>query len=163
MKICSRCKEEKSLKCFGSNERAPDGLMYWCRECVRIRVGELRHGAEKFKKQVSVKGNDEFIQEKKLRLCIKCGNEIKSSDAKLSVKFAVRCEECRRTLEKEEKEKFLNRKQEIRKEIYGSETKVCIWCGKTKFKHEFRDSRVTEDGLSKKCDTCSVRGCHKSC
>ena len=34
MKICTKCKLEKSFNFFSTNKKAKDGLHSWCRECV---------------------------------------------------------------------------------------------------------------------------------
>lgn len=35
-KRCSRCREEKSLECFGVDQSRKDGLNVWCKECKRV-------------------------------------------------------------------------------------------------------------------------------
>ena len=42
LKRCSRCHELKAPGEFGLNATTPDGLMYYCRPCVRIRQKEYR-------------------------------------------------------------------------------------------------------------------------
>lgn len=42
LKRCSCCHELKSPKEFGLNATTPDGLMYYCRSCVRVRQKEYR-------------------------------------------------------------------------------------------------------------------------
>lgn len=36
-KICSKCKQEKSVSCFSTNSKAKDGLHSWCRDCVNFQ------------------------------------------------------------------------------------------------------------------------------
>jgi hypothetical protein len=42
LKRCSCCHELKAPEEFGLNATTPDGLMYYCRGCVRIRQKEYR-------------------------------------------------------------------------------------------------------------------------
>jgi hypothetical protein len=35
-KMCSKCKEEKLLKCFGKNKREKDGIHYTCKNCCKV-------------------------------------------------------------------------------------------------------------------------------
>ena len=35
MKICSKCKEEKSLDCFSKNKWRKDGLSHYCKQCKK--------------------------------------------------------------------------------------------------------------------------------
>jgi hypothetical protein len=41
-KICSKCKQEKSLDCFGPHKRTKDKKNSWCRDCLRINMQERR-------------------------------------------------------------------------------------------------------------------------
>jgi len=36
MKICTKCKKNKSLKKFSKHAGRPDGLQGWCKECVNM-------------------------------------------------------------------------------------------------------------------------------
>jgi hypothetical protein len=38
MKSCSKCKENKLVEEFHKNRRAPDGLEYYCKSCVSVRM-----------------------------------------------------------------------------------------------------------------------------
>jgi hypothetical protein len=42
MKVCSRCKEEKSLLEFGIDKKTKDGRNCYCKECAKIRGREYR-------------------------------------------------------------------------------------------------------------------------
>jgi 5-methylcytosine-specific restriction endonuclease McrA len=37
MKLCTKCKSQKSLSLFSTNKKAKDGLHSWCRDCVNIQ------------------------------------------------------------------------------------------------------------------------------
>jgi hypothetical protein len=39
-KVCSNCKEEKSLENFGKNINSKDGLNYRCKECVILSLSK---------------------------------------------------------------------------------------------------------------------------
>ena len=34
-KTCSKCRKDKPLDQFGNDKKSPDGLAYWCKECIR--------------------------------------------------------------------------------------------------------------------------------
>jgi len=42
VKICSRCRAEKDISDFGKRSDRPDGLQYFCKQCARRAVAEIR-------------------------------------------------------------------------------------------------------------------------
>lgn len=36
-KVCTKCKESKSVFCFSQNKKARDGLESWCKDCSNNR------------------------------------------------------------------------------------------------------------------------------
>jgi hypothetical protein len=51
MKICSKCKKEKSVDCFGKNKARRGGLQAYCRECDRKSSAEYRLSNPKHAKE----------------------------------------------------------------------------------------------------------------
>lgn len=43
MKVCGRCKEEKSESEFNKNARKPDGLQYQCRSCTKTHYKNVTY------------------------------------------------------------------------------------------------------------------------
>jgi len=41
-KYCSKCKTIKAFDCFGKNKSLPDGLTYWCKECLSEYMDKTR-------------------------------------------------------------------------------------------------------------------------
>lgn len=47
-KTCKKCATEKSLDCFSRAAKSPDGLQYWCKDCMRINeVARYRANPER--------------------------------------------------------------------------------------------------------------------
>lgn len=54
MKLCGKCKENKSLSCFGKNKRRANGLQTWCKSCMNANSREYYAlNSEKMKSQIS--------------------------------------------------------------------------------------------------------------
>lgn len=53
MKICTKCKTEKSLDCFSTNKKNKDGLHSWCKLCVnesrKLKKDIYIHTARKYR------------------------------------------------------------------------------------------------------------------
>lgn len=67
MKICSKCKIEKSLDSFGRDKRLKSGLFSWCRKCCTERkVADYKNDPEKFRarKRLEYVNNRETILER---------------------------------------------------------------------------------------------------
>lgn len=54
MKLCYRCKVEKSKIQFNASTRSPDGLHSWCKICVRARNAERRQNDPTYKEKLKV-------------------------------------------------------------------------------------------------------------
>lgn len=66
-KVCTNCKEEKSLENFGVNKKSKDGLNCRCKECIIILSKEYREKYPERKKESSKKyilRNKEKIKQK---------------------------------------------------------------------------------------------------
>lgn len=80
-KICSKCKEEKSITEFHKNKNHKDGLAHWCKECCKeYHKKYYQENREKLLKQ-SKEYSREYYQKKKAFVinykvnkgCIVCG------------------------------------------------------------------------------------------
>lgn len=70
MKICSRCKQSKSLNSFGSNKSKKDGLHYYCKECVSFfnttYKKEWRKNGGSLKEKISLESSKKRMISKKI-------------------------------------------------------------------------------------------------
>jgi transketolase len=68
MKVCAKCKQEKSLECFSKNRAAKDGKVCYCRECRKDIQKKWREKNKEYFKEYSKKyreENKEKIKEKR--------------------------------------------------------------------------------------------------
>lgn len=72
MKICGKCKEEKTAAEFSKSKSSKDGLQGYCKECMRDRYRELNPKKEKKPKSIKEKK----VRGRKIELiCKRCGSE----------------------------------------------------------------------------------------
>lgn len=79
-KICSKCKNLKSLELFRKNKQTKDGLMHVCKECIKIVDKIYREKNAGYNKEY-VKNNSEKIKQYQKEYQIK--NQKKIKDQKL--------------------------------------------------------------------------------
>lgn len=60
MKVCTKCKEEKSLDCFSTGEKSKGTLHSWCKSCVNID--------RKLKQSVYIKTQQKYRKENLLKI-----------------------------------------------------------------------------------------------
>lgn len=51
MKVCTKCKQKKSIKSFSKNIDAKSGLAYWCKNCVK-KKNKIWKNKNKVKKRL---------------------------------------------------------------------------------------------------------------
>jgi ribosomal protein S27AE len=67
MKTCTKCKEEKEIKCFSANNKSKDGRAWWCKKCVNDHT-TLRYQANRTARKEYEKMRDKQPHRKKLVL-----------------------------------------------------------------------------------------------
>ena len=76
MKVCSACKETKSLSKFNKDSSRKDGLQYWCTECSRKRYRETDHvNTREYGKQRVADTKEKMVEYLKNKQCINCGED----------------------------------------------------------------------------------------
>jgi len=81
MKICTSCKESKSLDMFHKNKSKKDGLQNECKECCKLRDKKYynKYGSSKYveNSKKNYERNKEFVRRYKqiFGKCIDCGIE----------------------------------------------------------------------------------------
>lgn len=100
VKKCSRCCQEKSLEEFSIDKKRKDGLMVYCKGCVKIRYLENKDKYKKTKKEYYENNRDNEFSGNldDDRECFKC-NEIKkvcdfSKDRSKKDGLMIYCKEC---------------------------------------------------------------------
>ena len=78
MKICGRCKIEKSLEEFAKNASKSDGLQHQCRDCKKVS-DRVYHAANRDKQiartqQARIVRRDYILSYLKIHPCVDCGN-----------------------------------------------------------------------------------------
>lgn len=80
MKICSKCKQEKSLDCFSERKEKKNGKIYrykksWCRECLNLKGREIfRNNIGYYieRNRITLSKHREFLQGVKSVPCKDC-------------------------------------------------------------------------------------------
>ena len=76
VKVCKKCKQEKSFECFSRYKRSKDGLQYRCKECDKKRYKENKEAYINRQKKY-YEENKEKIKEKIKEWRIKNKEKIK--------------------------------------------------------------------------------------
>jgi hypothetical protein len=179
MKICSKCKIEKDISCFGNGNKNKDGLQYWCKKCLNELKTIKKYGSlENYQKIQDEKQKLKQRLELELKdkkICSKCKIEKYVSEfyiRKNSGKYRNECKECwySRTKKycKNNKDEITKRKiikkcgslenyQKIKDEqerLITENKKICSKCKIEKDKSEFHKDKSKKDGLDFLCKQC---------
>lgn len=143
-KICSKCKEEKSIDEFHNDSNKLDGKRPDCKKCRNTASPDF----------LKIKQEKKELFEIGKKRCLKCG-EIKTlkefgKDKWTNDKKKVYCKECRSN----------PGYYEIRQEritLARSGKKKCCVCGKIKLKNEFHKDKYTKYGHRPDCKECRAK------
>lgn len=166
MKVCNRCKNEKSLDEFSINRASNDGKHSVCKDCKRVRYQERAMSvvvSEKFCPDCKeTKTSTEFPRQSAspdgLRSnCKKCRNKIRKDPSLYRDELNMSCRKCHRVLPSEAY--FKNKHSKLGRE------RTCIECKRASRFQITRDAvhriRVNQGG---RCPCCSiVLPFHKEC
>jgi mRNA-degrading endonuclease YafQ of YafQ-DinJ toxin-antitoxin module len=144
-KICSRCKETKTVDEFYKDKNIESGYCPYCKKCAKQRREEQKLGI--------------FVPEDKSartsKICSKCKIEkpmetfnknLRNQDGHCSV-----CKECR--IEKT-KEKIVKIKEMNENGTWSRTTKICTKCKIEKPIEDFIESKIKKDGHYPSCKEC---------
>jgi len=154
MKICGKCKENKSVKEFVKSSASDDGLHSVCKPCQKAYNSEYR------KKN----GWDGRVVANKR--CSSCDTTYPSdkfyNDKSRLDGLSNRCKGCVQAYRKKNREKLLERARGYNKKRAESEKvevtgRVCAQCGEFKEKDSFWNSKHTKDGLYSSCIDCKKK------
>lgn len=92
MKICSHCKQNKSLDSFCSNKRKKDGLHYYCKECTsffnKTYKKQWRKNGGSLQEKISLESSQKRMMSKKISNLIRntlMGNGYKKTTKTFSI------------------------------------------------------------------------------
>lgn len=79
MKICCRCKEQKSIEAFNKDRKKPDGLNIYCRSCMKV-IWRKHYDKDpsKYNKRSQyrrIKLKEQFKYMKTGLKCVQCGED----------------------------------------------------------------------------------------
>ncbi len=146
IKICTKCKVEKDLECFGKNKIRKDGLKSQCKECDK-----------KYEEN-----NVENYVPNKLNLTYKkCGTcKIEKDINNFSVAkrrkdgFAHNCKDCKSKSSKKYED---NNKDNYVPNKLNLIVKKCGTCKIEKDINDFSISKRSKDGFNKRCNDCKFK------
>jgi len=138
-KLCSRCKQTKSVCEFNKHKSNSGGLESRCRDCMRL--GRL---LQKAKKKI-------YVEEKR---CRRCG-EVRPRtefiiDRHTTDGLQSNCRQCSRATDRER----VRRRQQQKLNL--PDTKRCSRCGRVKSHTDFHVHRSKPDGLRSHCKQCRM-------
>ncbi len=141
-KLCSVCRQYKSLDQFNKNKRKSDGYDYLCKSCNKIAAQKRQ---EQYKQQTAP-----AVSEK---LCSRC-NTVKPAEQFCKNRcrsdgLDSMCMECK---SKYNKERYENNKKKTPDLI--STTRVCRVCGEEKSIEGFAKNPVKKNGYENICLVC---------
>lgn len=133
-KVCSKCKETKSIECFGNSSSTKDGLHAWCKECVKnhnknyraknreeIKESKKRY-REEHKERIS-EHEREYYQKNKEKIKQKSKNYrkenreyVKEYNKKYHEENKEKLKELMKRYHEENKEKLNKKKKQYREE-----------------------------------------------
>ena len=109
-KVCTKCRIEKKIECFGIKSNQKDGLNNECKECIRARGKELKtNPLLQLEKQVrsSVILENKLLAREGKRLCGQCRNIFKIEEVRSGA-----CFDCNAARNKKWREKNKEKAQE---------------------------------------------------
>lgn len=160
-KVCTRCKEEKSVSEFYKNKNSKDGVSWYCKTCIRQPSINPRTYKKEFKVE-AINGG---------KVCTLCNIEKPLEDfgKKVNTKdgFSFWCRECKKIKDKifrdknHEKRLSSTRQKEeiqekIRQEKIKATKKVCRVCNQLLDKICFSKAQSNVDGYANICKPCAV-------
>jgi hypothetical protein len=175
MKICCRCKIEKSYDCFYKWNKSKDGFTSYCRECKKKDYKENReHYLEIDKKSRNKKDKETIKLERKLYRqkhrdrINKCSfdnyhknkpdRKIKRDKYRSENKDAIKQQ--KREFYKKHKEKKLKELEVLENNFIGpkipQDYRFCNTCGKLKNINEFGNSSSNKRWKSRRCKICAA-------
>jgi len=66
LKLCTKCKEFKTINCFSKRNDTKCGYKSWCKECIKIYDIEKKESIQKRKKEYGEKNRDKILEKAKL-------------------------------------------------------------------------------------------------
>jgi hypothetical protein len=149
MKICSRCKKEKSLDNFTKKKTNKDGLDNECRECKSERKKQWKEKNKNYKSP---------SREKITFTCVECGKERVINKEHFPEDYV--CPYCRR--EKTMKEKYgyetnLMKSLDLERVDLSSGYRTCSKCGRELPFDKFTKNKTKAGGIDNICLECNVK------
>ena len=111
MKVCTKCKELKSLSCFTTAAKNKDGLHCWCKECVNTYRRDNKDKYRETKQQYAIENKEKITAYEKDR---RGTAEYKSRKRLSDLKYRTKNNE----VLKEKKKAYYADKQHLRRAEY---------------------------------------------